>query len=122
MFDIPYFMKEIDFFSKYENKIALVLKRDLDLPQNHKLITSVKQYVFPISKAGVVDKELDKENNMNIVNVGKKDLLSVTSNINININSEKEEGNKKKLTKKKFYYKAKQTNNLNSQKIYHNFK
>ncbi len=115
-------MKEIDFFSKYENKIALVLKRDLDLPQNHKLITSVKQYVFPISKAGVVDKELDKENNMNIVNVGKKDLLSVTSNINININSEKEEGNKKKLTKKKFYYKAKQTNNLNSQKIYHNFK
>ena len=118
MFDIPYFMKEIDFYSKYENNISLILLRDLDLSPSNQVFIGIKEYVFSNSKREVVKKRLDKENNMNLGNVEDKSMNKMTSDINLNFKSEKGNSIKNKPNKKKFINKPRETRNFFLQDYY----
>ena len=89
VFDIPYFMKDTDFFSKYDFNTKKICERDLGLKSNISLISSIKNYVF--SNTSPTNYE-DKENNSIYSNVKNKDKnkedkkLVITSDINLNFN------------------------------------
>lgn len=123
MFDIPFFIKDTDFFSKYEYKMNLITQRDLGMTPNNIINSNIKKYLFPY----LTKYTNDKENDPNLANLNQRKDLEVISDISLNLNLKV---NKKKGLKtencngkfsnqknsyqsnyKSFAYKQKQLNN-----------
>ena len=95
MFDIPFFIKDTDFFSKYENILNCIIQRDLEIVPSIEIHSSIKDYLFSKHQPKKHATH-ENENDSKLANLNTNELV-VTSDINLNLNLKV---SKKKVPKK----------------------